>query len=133
VHRLRLIFILLATLVVAGCGDGGRESAASSAAVTMLRAVASGDGAAACALLAPETAAAVAQQQETSCAEGVLKEKLPAPGTEEQTQVYGQWAQVRLDDDTVFLAAFPGGWRVVAAACRSRGPEQPYDCEVEGR
>jgi hypothetical protein len=43
------------------------------------------------------------------------------------------WAQVRLDDDTVFLAAFPGGWRVVAAGCRPRGEAEPYDCAVEGR
>jgi len=26
---------------------------------------------------------------------------------------------------------FPGGWRVVAAGCQSRG-ERPYDCVVDG-
>ena len=35
--------------------------------------------------------------------------------------MYGQWAQVRLSGDTVFLAVFPGGWRVVAAGCTPRG------------
>ena len=33
--------------------------------------------------------------------------------------------------DTVFLATFPGGWRVVAAGCTPRG-DRPYDCTVAG-
>jgi hypothetical protein len=45
--------------------------------------------------------------------------------------VYGQWAQVRIGGDTVFLAVFPGSWRVVAAGCQSRG-DRPYDCQVQG-
>jgi hypothetical protein len=31
----------------------------------------------------------------------------------------------------VFLAAFPGGWRVVAAGCTPRG-DRPYDCTLQG-
>jgi hypothetical protein len=38
---------------------------------------------------------------------------------------------VRLSGQAVFLAMFPGGWRVVAAGCQSRG-ERPYDCVVDG-
>jgi hypothetical protein len=45
--------------------------------------------------------------------------------------VYGQWAQVRLTGDVVFLAAFPGGWRVVAAGCSPQG-NRPYDCTLQG-
>jgi hypothetical protein len=45
--------------------------------------------------------------------------------------VYGQWAQVRLSEDTVFLGAFPGGWRVVAAGCTPRD-NRPYDCTLQG-
>ena len=129
---LPLILTLPLALAAGGCGDGSRRAAASDAAVAMLRAAAAGDGAAACALLAPETAAAVAEEQESTCAEGLLKEDLPAPGAARSTTVYGQWAQVRLDGDTVFLAAFPGGWRVVAAACEPRGDDRPYDCAVRG-
>ena len=33
--------------------------------------------------------------------------------------------------DTVFLAVFPGGWRVVAAGCTPHG-DRPYDCVVQG-
>jgi len=56
---------------------------------------------------------------------------VPEPGSVTHVDVYGQWARVVLSDDTVFLAAFPGGWRVVAAGCQSRG-ERPYDCTVQG-
>jgi hypothetical protein len=47
------------------------------------------------------------------------------------SEVYGQRAQVRLSGDTVFLAVFPDGWRVVAAGCTARG-EKPYDCVLQG-
>lgn len=130
----RLALILAAALLaLTGCGDGGRQAAATSAAVSMLRAAAGHDGGQACALLAPQTAEAVAQEQEATCADGVLKENLPAPGASLGTRVYGQWAKVRLENDTVFLAVFPGGWRVVAAGCRAQGPDQPYDCSVSGK
>jgi hypothetical protein len=33
--------------------------------------------------------------------------------------------------DTVFLARFDGGWRVMAADCSPRA-EQPYECQVKG-
>lgn len=129
---LPLILALPLVLAAGGCGDGSRQAAAQAAAVAMLRAAADGDGATACALLAPETAAAVAEEQESTCAEGLLKEDLPAPGAARDTEVYGQWAQVRFDGDTVFLAAFRGGWRVVAAACEPRGEDRPYDCAIQG-
>ena len=133
-NRFSLIVVVPAVLLAAaGCGDGGRRTAASNTASAMLRAVAEGDGSGACALLAPDTADAVAQAQETSCADGVLREDLPAPGAERHADVYGQWARVRLDGDTVFLAVFPGGWRVVAAGCRPDGSDRPYDCTVSGR
>ncbi|MCU7727521.1 hypothetical protein ODJ79_27705 [Actinoplanes sp. KI2] len=133
-RRLIPILVLPALLAaVAACGDGGRRAAATAAAVAMLRAVADHDGEQACALLAPQTAKAVAQEQEATCADGVLKENLPAPGAEQDTQVYGQWAKVRLDHDTIFLATFPGGWRVVAAGCRPQEQDRPYDCTVSGR
>ena len=131
--RFRVVLAAASLLVLAGCGTSdGRAAAASGVATRMLRAVADSDGATACALLAPRTAAEVADSQEESCAQAIVKQHLPAPGAIRSTQVFGQWAQVRLDDDIVFVAAFGGGWRVVAAGCTPRAQDEPYHCSVQG-
>lgn len=119
-------------LVVAGCaGVRERSDAAASVAVRMLTAVVSDDGAAACDVLAPETLAELEKSAGQPCVEAILAEDLSPPGEVRESRVYGQWAQVRLSEDTVFLAVFPGGWRVVAAGCTPRG-DRPYDCELHG-
>jgi hypothetical protein len=126
------VLLALTAPVAAGCASvGDRGQAADDVAVRFMTAVAGRDGAAACALLAPATAEDVSDTGEKPCAEAVLDEQLPAPGTVTGTDVYGQWAQVRLTDDTLFLAVFPEGWRVVAAGCTPR-PERPYDCVLQG-
>jgi hypothetical protein len=120
----------LALSVLAGCSDNGRAAAADDVATRMLRAASGSDGTTACELLAPRTAAEVADSQ--SCPDAIVQEHLPAPGRMRSTEVFGQWAQVRMDGDTVFLAVFPGGWRVVAAGCTPRRSDEPYDCAVQG-
>ncbi|MBG0562813.1 hypothetical protein I4J89_15255 [Actinoplanes sp. NEAU-A11] len=120
--------VLVPALLLAGCGSvQERASAAGDTATRFLEAVAGGDGEAACALLAPETEAEI----DAPCAESILSEALPAPAPVTDSEVYGQRALVRLGGETVFLAVFPDGWRVVAAGCTPRG-ERPYDCEIEG-
>ena len=122
----------LALTLIAGCAPAGdRGQAAAAVATRMLTAVDGKDGATACSLLAPATATEVAQSGGKPCADAIVDEGLPKPGTVTATAVYGQWAQVRIGGDTVFLATFPGGWRVVAAGCRSQG-ERPYNCAVQG-
>ncbi|SNY50219.1 hypothetical protein SAMN05421748_110260 [Paractinoplanes atraurantiacus] len=115
---------------ISGCATvGDQEGAAAGVAARLLSAVEAGDGDAACAALAPETAKSVAEDE--PCPEAILDKSLPRPGQVVETSVYGQWAQVKLTDDTIFLAAFPEGWRVVAAGCTPQA-SRPYDCSVEG-
>ena len=122
----------VSVLAMAGCGSvGDREQAATTVAVRLLTAVDSRDGAQACAVLAPDTAAELEESAGKPCAQAILDEDLPTPAALTRTAVYGQWAQVRLTDDTIFLGVFPGGWRVVAAGCTSQG-DRPYDCTLQG-
>jgi hypothetical protein len=126
----------LALVVMGGCATTpGRLDAAAQVALRLLGAVHDGDGAAACALLAPQTAAAVERSAGKACPQAIGDEDLPDPGTVTGVDIDGQWAKVALTaedgDGTVFLAMFPGGWRVAAAGCRPRG-ERPYDCAVQG-
>jgi hypothetical protein len=123
--------VVCGLIAASGCADvGGRQSAAADAASRLLTAVRGRDGAAACALLAPDTAGELEKSAGKPCDQAILDEDLPAPGSVSGTDVYGQWAQVRLTDDTVFLAVFPGGWRVVAAGCKPRS-SRPYDCTLQ--
>jgi uncharacterized protein YceK len=132
-RRISVVVVsLMAAGALAGCGSvADREQAASEVAVRLLAAVDGKDGAAACAVLAPDTASEVEQSSGKPCAEAILDEDLPKPGAVTGAHVYGQWAQVRLSDDTVFVAVFPGGWRVVAAGCDPQR-DRPYDCTVQG-
>jgi len=97
----------------------------------MLGAVAAHDGAGACAILAPATVSELEESAGKPCPEAILEEDLAPPGSVTRVDVYGQWAQVRLAGDTVFLGAFPGGWRVMAAGCSPR-EELPYECTLQG-
>lgn len=83
-----------------------------------------------CGLLAPATLAAFEQDESTSCAQAIGDVPLGG-GAVESVEIWGGDAQVRLSGDTLFLTETRAGWRVTAAACRSRG-EAPYDCQVEG-
>jgi hypothetical protein len=130
--RRSAVLALPVLAVLTGCGDvGNREAAAGDVATKLLAAVAGKDGATACAVLAPRTASELTQSAGKPCDEAILDQDLPAPAAVNGTDVYGQWAQVRLSDDTLFLAVFPGGWRVVAAGCKPR-KSRPYDCTLQG-
>ena len=128
--RLPIVLLLIGSLtLVAGCASPNRQGS-EDVVIRFYHAYGSKDGATACALLAPATRSAVAQAAQMPCAEGLLAEHLPSPGAVRSTAVYGDQAQVRLVGDTVFVAAFQQGWRVVAAGCKPR-PDRPYECAVE--
>jgi hypothetical protein len=123
---------MAACLLLAGCGSvSERESAAAAVTGAFLTAATDGDGEAACRALTPNAVEKLEKAGGKPCAEAVLAEDLPDPGPATDVDVYGQWARVRLGDGAVFLAMFPGGWRVDAAGCEPRG-DLPYDCAVDG-
>jgi hypothetical protein len=133
VKRILIICVVVAAaLGTAGCGaPRERQAAAVTVASRLLQAVRGGDGSGACGLLAPATRASLEESAGQACPAAILDEDLPAPQGSPASRVFGQWAQVRYRDDALFLAVFPGGWRVVAAGCTPRG-ERPYDCKLQG-
>jgi hypothetical protein len=125
---------LAATLVtifagVVGCG--GAESAPTTVATEFADAVAADNGALACRLLAPATKSQLEASAGEPCAAAIIEEDLPTAGTRADTATFGTMAKVRLDRDTLFLSAFPDGWRVMAAGC-APVPGHPYDCQLQG-
>lgn len=89
------------------------------------------DGRTLCSLLAPETRSKLVQSAGQPCPAAVLGEDLPSARALRRAQAWANGAIVRLDADTLFLARFDTGWKVVAAGCSAR-PGRPYDCRVEG-
>jgi hypothetical protein len=118
-------------LAVSACTGPGADEAAQ-VADSFDRAAVS-DAAKACDLLAPRTREEVEKSAQQPCAGALGGDDLPDPSPLRSVDVYGHDAIVRFDNDTVFLARFPEGWRVTAAGCRA-GPsdDKPYDCDVSG-
>ena len=92
------------------------------------------DPSAACDLLAPETLSRLEEEAGAGCVEALPAAGVSDPGRRLQVTVAGHAAQARFAQDTVFLALFDDGWKVVAAGCEhvSGDPADPYDCDVEG-
>jgi hypothetical protein len=131
-RSVRRLVAMVPLVLVTACGaPQGERDAASGVARRLLTAVQQQDGATACAQLAPATRRTLEQDAGKPCPEAIGEEELPEPGEVRSVDVYGQWARVVLTGDTVFLATFPEGWRVVAAGCEPQG-DQPYGCRVEG-
>jgi hypothetical protein len=144
-RRVTAASAVVAVLSVSACASGEADQAAGVAA-DFHAAVSSEEGAGACALLAPETRSELEQSAQRRCDQAVLAESIPDVGTVADSKMFGGKAQVRFAGtrvgrpdaadraaiaDTVFLAEFPDGWKVVAAACTPRD-RLPYDCQVEG-
>lgn len=118
------VVLAAGVVLLGGCGD---LSGAEVEDVATAFARAGGEPATRCDLLAGSTLAQV--QQEGPC-EDVLVELPLGSGEVTAVEVWGEEAQVRLSDDTLFLTRTADGWRISAAACTPRGAELPYACEV---
>ena len=119
--------VAAAALLLCGCGNPSADE------VRNVATAFAGDGddpSARCDLLAPATLASLLQQQTSPCPEVI--QGLPlGSGKVMQVEVWGEEAQAKLADDTLFLTRTSAGWRVMAAACTPKGGHQPYDCQLE--
>ena len=115
---------------VTGCASGQDDDVRATA-HDFYAAVAEHDGTTACSLLAPATRAELEQSSAKPCVKALLDEDLPSVDETLDVQSYGTMARVRFDGEVVFMARFPTGWRVMAAACTPQ-PAGPYDCKVKG-
>jgi hypothetical protein len=116
--------------LLTGCGHS-QDSAVEAVARSLLAATSRGDGQAACDVLSPHTRTELEQSRGKPCERGILQETIGRGSTVRDAHVFDTMAQVRFDDETVFLSRFGSGWLVVATAC-TRRPAGPYDCSVSG-
>jgi hypothetical protein len=121
---------LVLGLVLAGCGDT-EDSAVETVAGDLLEATSRGDGQAACEMLSPHTRDELEQSSGKPCERAILEESIGRGGAVRDAQVFETMAEVKYDDEIVFLSRFDSGWLVVATACTPR-PDGPYDCSVSG-
>jgi len=116
-------------VLTTGCGS--QQPAATLVATKFVQALGSSNSAAACSYLAPETKSDLESSAGKSCPTALTEEDLPTAGPVEASKTFGTMAQVRFSADTLFLARFKSGWKVMAAGCSPK-PGQPYDCQLQG-
>jgi hypothetical protein len=112
--------LLAVALAAAGCASGGEDDAVRRAVDRFETALRTDQIDQACELLAVEAAKGV------DCSTMDL-----SPGAVREIQVWGDAAQARVGDDTVFLREKAVGWRISGAGC-ARDGERPYQCVVGG-
>jgi hypothetical protein len=117
-----------AALLVSGCGSLSADEVTGVAAAF---AGAKDDPATRCRLLADNVVEALVEEGGASC-EVAIQDLPVGSGDVRSVEVWGQEAQARLTDDTVFLTRTAEGWRITAAACQSQGSDLPYQCRLEG-
>jgi hypothetical protein len=115
----------LALALVTGCGDVSADCVRT---VATRFAGAADDPGARCDLRAAATRQAIEKDGPCAAAIGGLP---LGSGTVTRIEVWGEEAQARLSDDTVFLTHTAKGWRVSAAACTPQGGDRPHACQLE--
>jgi hypothetical protein len=122
-----LTAVAAAVLLVSGCGSLGSDDVEN---VATAFARAGDDPAGRCELLAPKTLETLVEEESSPCEDAIGDLPL-GTGDLTSVEVWGEEAQAKLADDTLFLTRTSDGWRVMAAACSPQGPEQPYECQLE--
>ena len=120
----------LVVLGLSGCASN-HEAAVSQVAEQLHAAIDNEDGASACDVLSDDVQEELQDAEGSSCEVAVLEAGISTKGRIESVEVYGTAGQVRYDDDVIFLADFPDGWKIIGAACEKQAAE-PYDCKVRG-
>ena len=115
--------------LLGGCSSS-RDADVEQLAERFHAALAKEDGSAACDLLS-EAAQEELGSEGDSCEVAVLDSGVPDNGRVERVEVFDTSAQVRYDQDVIFLSDFPDGWKIIGAGC-TRVAEKPYDCEIHG-
>lgn len=118
-----------AALALTGCTS--LQQPARTAATEFYAAVSGSQWGKACGYLAPQTRSELEQSAGSACPKALAGEKLSDPGPVTRLSGAGTMAQVRFRKDTVFMAEFRHGWKVMAAECSPR-PGKPYDCQIQG-
>ena len=121
---------LLLLIGLSGCSSA-QESEVSHVAEQLHAALKNEDGAAACDLLSDDAQEQLQEAEGSSCEVAILETGLNLNGRIEKVEVFGTAGQVRYDDDVVFLADYPDGWKVIGAGCEKQAAE-PYDCQIQG-
>jgi hypothetical protein len=119
----------LAVVALGGCTS--LQSPARDVASRFYASVAAADWSTACTLLAPKTRSELEQSAGKSCPAALKQEGLPKAGSIRSFAGFGRMAQASFAKDTVFLAEFGDGWKVMAADC-SPVPGQPFNCRLKG-
>jgi hypothetical protein len=120
--------LLLVWGTVAGCSSS-RDATVEGIAADFRGAVRAQDGDLACRQLSDAVRFQLELSSGSRCEVEVRDAGLPTSGTLREVTVSGTAAQVRYDDDVIFLGEFGGGWRIIGAGCLSRA-DGPYDCQV---
>ena len=120
--------LVIAALLVTGCGSAQREAATATAA-EFLTAVKDSDLATACGLLAPDTRESV----EGPCEGGFPELSGGSVGgvVVGTVEVWGDRAQAKSDAGVLFLVELDTGWRVSAAGCEPSVGDT-YECTLAG-
>jgi len=119
------VVVAVAAVLVGGCASAEQPDVE-----RVARAFAQSGAADRCALLAPATVAAVEHDEAAPCGDALAQLALPDGGEIVSSVVWGDNAQVRLREDTLFLINTGAGWKVGAAGCAPRG-KAPYLCLLE--